>query len=74
MGGMRFAVKTAPQDTTWPDMLAVWKEDGGRLGPGIGAGWNEDESGAYGIELGGPEGTPAMAAAQAVRLHHPGPG
>ena len=21
---MRFAFKTAPQDTTWPDMLAVW--------------------------------------------------
>jgi alkanesulfonate monooxygenase SsuD/methylene tetrahydromethanopterin reductase-like flavin-dependent oxidoreductase (luciferase family) len=23
---MRFAFKTAPQHTTWPDMLAVWKE------------------------------------------------
>ena len=23
---MRFAFKTAPQNTTWPDMLAVWKE------------------------------------------------
>ena len=22
---MRFAFKTSPQDTTWPDMLAVWK-------------------------------------------------
>ena len=22
---MRFAFKTAPQHTTWPDMLAVWK-------------------------------------------------
>jgi Coenzyme F420-dependent N5,N10-methylene tetrahydromethanopterin reductase and related flavin-dependent oxidoreductases len=23
---MRFAFKTSPQNTTWPDMLAVWKE------------------------------------------------
>ncbi len=23
---MRFAFKTAPQNTTWPDILAVWKE------------------------------------------------
>src|SRR5256885_16055830 len=23
---MRFAVKTAPQNTTWADMVAVWKE------------------------------------------------
>ena len=23
---MRFAFKTAPQNTTWPGMLAVWKE------------------------------------------------
>ena len=23
---MRFAFKTAPQNTTWPDMLAVWQE------------------------------------------------
>src|SRR5215218_8751043 len=22
---MRFAIKTSPQDTTWPDMLAVWQ-------------------------------------------------
>jgi alkanesulfonate monooxygenase SsuD/methylene tetrahydromethanopterin reductase-like flavin-dependent oxidoreductase (luciferase family) len=122
---MRFAFKTAPQNTTWRDMLAVWQEaddidlfesgwtfghlypifsdsagpclegwvtltalaqatrrlrlgtlvtgihyrhpavlanmaaalgivSGGRLEPGIGAGWNEEESGAYGIELGGP--------------------
>ena len=122
---MRFAFKTSPQNTTWGDMLAVWKEaDGielfesgwtfdhfypifsdstgpclegwvtltalaqatrrlrlgtlvtgihyrhpavlanmaatldivsaGRLEMGIGAGWNEEESGAYGIELGGP--------------------
>lgn len=120
---MRFAFKTAPQHTTWEDMLAVWKAgDGielfesawnfdhfypisgdsagpclegwvtlaalaqatqrlrigclvtgihyrhpavlakmatsldiisnGRLEFGIGAGWNEEESGAYGIPLG----------------------
>lgn len=120
---MRFAFKTAPQHTTWDDMLAVWQEaddielfesgwtfdhfypimgdsagpclegwitltalaqatsrlrvgnmvtgihyrhpavlanmasaldiiSGGRLELGIGAGWNEEESGAYGIELG----------------------
>ena len=127
---MRFAFKTAPQNTTWSDMLAVWKEaddievfesgwvfdhfypiwsplgppdptkpclegwtaltalaqatrrlrlgplvtgihyrhpavlanmaatvdivSNGRLELGIGAGWNEQESGAYGIELGTP--------------------
>jgi F420-dependent oxidoreductase-like protein len=124
-GQMRFAFKTSPQNTRWPDMLAVWREaDGievfesgwtfdhfypifsdptgpclegwvtltalaqattrlrlgnlvtgihyrhpavlanmaatldviseGRLELGIGAGWNQDESGDYGIELGGP--------------------
>lgn len=122
---MRFGIKTAPQHTTWADMLAVfraaddielfesgWTFDhfypirgdsggpclegwttltalaqatrrlrlgvlvtgthyrhpavlanmaatldiisGGRLEIGIGAGWNEQESGAYGIELGTP--------------------
>ncbi len=122
---MRFAFKTAQQNTTWEEMLAVWKEadgieifesgwvfdhfypimgdshgpcldgwaalaalaqattrlrignlvtgihyrhpavlanmvstidiiSGGRLELGIGAGWNEEESGAYGIELGTP--------------------
>src|SRR5438067_4304565 len=122
---MRFAIKTAPQHTTWADMLDVWTaaDDidifesgwtfdhfypifsdpagpclegwmtlaalaqatrrlrlgtlvtgihyrhpavlanvaatldivaGGRLELGIGAGWNEEESGAYGIELGSP--------------------
>jgi F420-dependent oxidoreductase-like protein len=120
---VRFAFKTANQNTTWDDVLAVWKEgdgielfesgwnfdhfypivgdstgpclegwtmlaalaqattrlrlgclvtgihyrhpavlanmvstvdiiSGGRLELGIGAGWNEEESGAYGIELG----------------------
>jgi F420-dependent oxidoreductase-like protein len=123
---MRFAFKTSPQNTTWDEMLAVWKEaddidlfesgwtfdhfypifsdstgpcmegwvtltalaqatarlrigtlvtgihyrhpavlanmaasldivSHGRLELGIGAGWNEEESGAYGIELGGPK-------------------
>src|SRR5580658_10157379 len=122
---MRFAIKTAPQHTTWADMLAVFRaaddidvfESGwtfdhfypifsasagpclegwvtltalaqattrlrlgvlvtgihyrhptvlanmaatldivsnGRLEIGIGAGWNEEESGAYGLELGTP--------------------
>ncbi|HYK30374.1 MAG TPA: LLM class F420-dependent oxidoreductase [Streptosporangiaceae bacterium] len=120
---MRFAFKTAPQNTTWAEMLPVWREaddidvfesgwvfdhfypivgdsagpcfegwmvlaalaqatrrlrlgvlvtgihyrhpavlanmastidviSDGRLELGIGAGWNEEESGAYGIELG----------------------
>jgi F420-dependent oxidoreductase-like protein len=119
---MRFAFKTAPQNTTWDDMLAVWREaddidlfesgwtfdhfypifsdptgpclegwitltalaqatrrlrlgtlvtgniyrhpavlanmaasldivSGGRLELGLGAGWNEEECAAYGIEL-----------------------
>ena len=122
---MRFAFKTAPQNTTWDAMLEVWRAaddievyesgwtfdhfypifsdstgpclegwmtlaglaqatrrlrlgtlvtgihyrhpavlanmaatldvmSGGRLELGIGAGWNEEESGAYGIELGTP--------------------
>jgi F420-dependent oxidoreductase-like protein len=122
---VRFAFKTAPQNTTWPELLAVWQEadgielfesgwlfdhfypiagdpagpclegwtalaalaqattrlrlgtlvtgihyrhpavlanmaaaidviSGGRLELGIGAGWNVEESGAYGIELGTP--------------------
>jgi F420-dependent oxidoreductase-like protein len=123
---MRFAFKTSPQETTWADMLEVWRaadeielfESGwtfdhfypifsdsrgpcmegwttltalgqatrrlrlgvlvtgihyrhpavlanmaatldiitsGRLELGIGAGWNEEESGAYGIPLGSPK-------------------
>ena len=123
---MRFAFKTAPQQTTWDAMLEVWRAaddielfesgwtfdhfypifsdstgpclegwitlaalaqatrrlrlgtlvtgihyrhpavlanmaatldivSGGRLELGIGAGWNEEESGAYGIELGTPK-------------------
>ena len=122
---MRFAIKTAPQNTTWNAMLDVWRAaddielfesgwtfdhfypifsdstgpclegwitlaalaqattrlrlgtlvtgihyrhpavlanmaatldviSGGRLELGIGAGWNEEDSGAYGIELGTP--------------------
>jgi F420-dependent oxidoreductase-like protein len=122
---MRFAFKTAPQNTTWDAMLDVWRAaddielfesgwtfdhfypivgdsagpclegwitltalaqatrrvrlgtlvtgihyrhpavlanmaatldivSGGRLDLGIGAGWNQEESGAYGIELGSP--------------------
>ena len=123
---MRFGFKTAPQHTTWTDMLAVWQAGDnidvfesawlfdhfypifsdptgpclegwialtamaqatrrlrvgvmvtgihyrhpavlanmaatldivshGRLELGIGAGWNEEESGAYGMELGTPQ-------------------
>jgi F420-dependent oxidoreductase-like protein len=123
---MRYGFKTAPQNTTWADMLAVWQAademeifesgwvfdhfypifsdskgpclegwtaltalaqatkrlrignlvsgipyrhpavlanmvatidiiSGGRLELGIGAGWNEEESGAYGIPLGTPK-------------------
>jgi len=37
---MRFAFKTAPQNTTWRDMLAVWQEaDDIEL---FGSGWTFD--------------------------------
>ena len=42
---------------------------GGRLELGIGAGWNEEESGAYGIELGTPEGA-QRPVRRGLRGHH----
>jgi alkanesulfonate monooxygenase SsuD/methylene tetrahydromethanopterin reductase-like flavin-dependent oxidoreductase (luciferase family) len=66
---VRFAFKTANQSTTWPDVTGIHYRhpavlanmiatldiiSSGRLEVGIGAGWNEEESGAYGIQLGDP--------------------
>ena len=66
---MRFAIKTSPQATTWPELLAVWREaDGIEL---FESGWTSDHFHAtHGVDPATPrlEGwTTLTALAQATR-------